>query len=75
MERKAQNKDWKLYEETILQHFQEVYPDYKVEGNQKIVGINSKRSRQIDVLISGEFAGFPNELPRGRAARYQNSRS
>jgi hypothetical protein len=59
MQKKVQNKDWKLYEETILQHFQEVFPDYKVEGNQKIVGINSKRSRQIDVLISGEIAGFP----------------
>lgn len=59
MREKAQNKDWKLYEETILQHFQEVYPDCKVEGNQKIVGINSKRKRQIDVLIEGETAGFP----------------
>lgn len=62
MERKVQNKDWKLYEETILQHFQEVYTDCKVEGNQKIIGINSKRSRQIDILISGDFAGFPIKI-------------
>ena len=58
MERKVQNKDWKLYEETILQHFQEVYPDCKVEGNQKIIGINSKIKRQVDVLITGETAGY-----------------
>lgn len=57
--KKTRSNDWKLYEETILQHFQEVYPDCAVLGNQKIVGVNSKQSRQIDILISGELAGFP----------------
>ena len=59
MTKKDQKEDWKLYEETIVEHFQEVYPELDVKGNQKIVGIKTKRKRQIDVLISGEFAGFP----------------
>lgn len=62
MKDNTRNNDWKLYEETILQHFREVFPDYKIEGNQKIVGIKSKRKRQIDVLISGEVTGFPVKI-------------
>lgn len=56
------SQDWKLYEATILEHFQKVYPEFEILANQKIVGINSKRSRQIDILITGQLAGFTVQI-------------
>ena len=53
-----QKEDWKLYEDIILSHFQEVYPEAEVLAQQTIVGVNSEGSRQIDILITGEIAGF-----------------
>ncbi len=47
----AKNNDWKDYELQILKVFREKYPSYLVLDNQRIKGVHSKASRQIDVVV------------------------
>lgn len=49
---------WKKYEKDILKYFQETYPDTNILFDQKIKGKYSKVSRQIDILVEGEIAGY-----------------
>jgi tetratricopeptide (TPR) repeat protein len=49
---------WRKYEKEILKYFQETYPETNILFNQKIQGKYSKVSRQIDILIEGEIAGY-----------------
>lgn len=50
--------DWKQYEEEILRHFRDEFPNAKITGNAKVVGRLSKVERQVDVLIDDTLAGF-----------------
>ena len=50
---------WRKYEKLILKYFQETYPEANILFDQKIQGKYSKVSRQIDILIEGEIAGYP----------------
>lgn len=50
--------NWKKYETEILEYFQETYPETDILFDQKIQGKYSKVSRQIDILIEGEIAGY-----------------
>jgi len=49
---------WRKYEKEILNYFQETYPETNILFDQKIQGKYSKVSRQIDILIEGEIAGY-----------------
>ncbi|MGD9932054.1 MAG: restriction endonuclease [Mangrovibacterium sp.] len=49
---------WRKYEKDILKYFQETYPEANILFDQKIQGKYSKVSRQIDILIEGEIAGY-----------------
>jgi hypothetical protein len=48
---------WEKYEEKILNKLSKEFPDSELLKNQRIKGIYSKRSRQIDILINGELIG------------------
>ena len=50
--------NWKEYEIYITRHFQKLFPDSKIKHNVRKVGLLSKTSRQIDILISGRISGF-----------------
>jgi hypothetical protein len=49
--------NWKQYETEIFEHFQQQYPDAEITLDAKKIGIYSKVSRQIDVLIEQYVAG------------------
>ena len=50
-------KEWEKYEEQIFEKLRADFPDGEILKNQKIKGIFSKRSRQIDILIKGNLIG------------------
>src|SRR5690606_17309948 len=50
-------KDWEKYEGEIFDKLQMEFPDGEILKNQKIRGIFSKRSRQIDILVKGKLIG------------------
>lgn len=49
--------NWKEYETEIFDHFQQQYPDAEIILDAKRIGLFSKVSRQIDVLIEQYIAG------------------
>ncbi|WP_198782783.1 restriction endonuclease [Shewanella putrefaciens] len=49
--------DWKQYETEIFEYFQQQYLDAEITLDAKKIGIYSKVSRQIDVLIEQYVAG------------------
>ena len=49
---------WTKYEKYIYKYFKKRYPDAEIQFDAKIKGVMSKRSRQIDILIEGNIAGF-----------------
>lgn len=49
---------WKKYEKEILKYFQETFPETTISFDQTIIGKYSKVTRQIDILIEGEVAGY-----------------
>ena len=50
-------KDWEKYEGEIFDKLRMEFPDGEILKNQKIRGIFSKRSRQIDILVKGKLIG------------------
>ena len=50
--------DWKTYENEIHEHLAMLYPGASIRRNVQLFGQHSKRTRQIDVLIEDEVAGF-----------------
>ena len=51
-------KDWEMYEEQIFNKFNSKYKDCTIIKNYKKIGKYSKSTRQIDIAIEGEVAGF-----------------
>lgn len=49
--------NWKEYEAEIFDYFQQLYPDAEINLDAKKIGLFSKVSRQIDVLIEQYIAG------------------
>lgn len=49
--------DWKKYESKIFEYFEKQYPDAQITLDAKKLGLYSKVSRQIDVLIEQYVAG------------------
>lgn len=50
-------KDWEKYEEQIFEKLKREFPDSDIKKNQKIKGIFSKRSRQVDILVTANSIG------------------
>ena len=50
--------DWQTYEKEIHEHLSMLYPGASIRRNVQLPGKYSKGSRQIDVLIEDEIAGF-----------------
>lgn len=50
-------KDWEIYEKQIFDKLSTEFPQSKIEKNQKITGIFSKRKRQIDILVKTSAIG------------------
>ncbi len=53
-------KDWEIYEDQIFAKLKEEFPNSNILKNQKIKGKYSKRSRQIDILVTSSSIG--NEM-------------
>jgi len=49
--------NWKEYETEIFDHFQQQYPDAEITLDARKIGLFSKTSRQIDVLVEQYVAG------------------
>ena len=54
--------DWKTYEKEIHQHLSNLYPGASIRRDVQLLGQYSKESRQIDVLIEDEIAGFRTRI-------------
>ncbi|MEL7167922.1 MAG: restriction endonuclease [Bacteroidota bacterium] len=50
--------DWRDYEHYIHRHLQRMYPGTSIRHDVKLPGKLSGVPRQVDILISGELAGF-----------------
>ena len=50
--------DWKTYENEIYVHLSILYPGASISRNVKLLGVHTARTRQIDVLIEDQVAGF-----------------
>lgn len=50
-------KDWEKYEKQIFDKFTELFPGSMIAKNQKRIGKFSRRSRQIDILVSSQSIG------------------
>jgi hypothetical protein len=50
-------KEWEKYESQIFDKLRKDFPEAEILKNQKIRGVFSKRSRQIDILIKGVLIG------------------
>jgi len=53
-------KDWEIYEDQIFEKLKKEFPNSNILKNQKIKGKYSKRSRQIDILVTSSSIG--NEM-------------
>jgi hypothetical protein len=49
--------DWKQYETEIYSHFRQQYTDAEITLDANKIGLYSKASRQIDILIEQYVAG------------------
>ena len=49
---------WNLYEHKVHEKFRELYPEAIIQYNVKLRGLKSKRSRQVDSLVSDEINGI-----------------
>lgn len=54
--------NWKNYEKEVHEYFSQMYPDSTITYDAKIVGRYSKNTRQVDVLIEDDVAGFPIKI-------------
>ena len=54
--------DWQTYEKEIHEHLSILYPGASIRRNVQLRGQYSKGSRQIDVLIEDEIAGFRTRI-------------
>ncbi|MEO5690423.1 MAG: restriction endonuclease [Burkholderiaceae bacterium] len=54
--------NWKDYEQAIVLHFQNEFPDATVQKNAHLVGRYSGVSRQVDVLVTGTVADFEQRI-------------
>ena len=54
--------DWKTYEREIYEHLSILYPGASIKRDVQLLGRDSKGSRQIDVLIEDEIAGFRTRI-------------
>lgn len=50
-------KEWEEYEDQIFDKLNSEFPDSDIRKNQKIKGIFSKRSRQVDILVRATAIG------------------
>ncbi|NDV17684.1 hypothetical protein GO009_16825 [Muricauda sp. TY007] len=50
-------KDWEKYEHQIFDKLREEFPDSDIKKDQRIKGIFSERSRQIDILVVSQSIG------------------
>jgi Restriction endonuclease len=50
-------KDWEKYEFEIFDKLKNEFPGGEILKNQKKIGVFSKRSRQIDILVKAEMIG------------------
>jgi len=55
--RLKEKKDWQSYEELIYQIYKELEPVADVRMNDKILGLESQKERQIDISIRSNVAG------------------
>lgn len=53
-----EKKDWQSYEELIYQIYKELEPAADVRMNDKILGLESQKERQIDISIRSNVAGM-----------------
>ena len=53
---------WKTYEKEIHENLSILYPGASIRRNVQLLGQYSKGSRQIDVLIEDEIAGFRTRI-------------
>ena len=54
--------NWQTYEKEIHEHLSFLYPGASIRRNVQLLGQYSKQSRQIDVLIEDEIAGFRTRI-------------
>ncbi len=52
------HRRWQDYEQEVYEALRRCYPDADIVRDAKILGRNSKRKRQVDVLIRSNVAGF-----------------
>ena len=54
--------DWHTYEKEIHEHLSILYPGASIRRDVQLLGQYSEESRQIDVLIEDEIAGFRTRI-------------
>lgn len=54
--------NWRTYEQEIYEHLATLYPGASIRRNVQLYGKQSKRDRQIDVLIEDDVAGFRTRI-------------
>ena len=54
--------DWQTYENEIYEHLSLLYPGASIRQDVQLLGRYSQRSRQIDVLIEDDIAGFKTRV-------------